>query len=102
MEFIEHPAFSKALPAILSDKEYRNLQIELLERPDAGVLIPGGGGLRKLRVGSRSKGKRGGSRVIYYWYKSPERIDLCRIYEKSDQSDVPKKELKDILKNIKK
>ncbi len=102
MQFVEFPAFTKAVPCILSEKEYLDLQIALMERPDAGALIPGGSGLRKIRVGSKKKGKSGGSRVIYYWYVSPERIDLCRIYEKSDKADIPKAEMKQILKELKK
>lgn len=64
MIFIELPLFSKY--AAFSDEELRALQLELLENPQAGALIPGSHGLRKLRVALEGRGKRGGARVIYY------------------------------------
>ena len=67
MEFIETPTFTRLVTALLSDEEYRALQNELLEDPERGVLIQGGGGIRKLRFAARGHGKRGGVRVIYYW-----------------------------------
>lgn len=100
MIFCESPVFSKALPGILSDEEYFNLQDLLVDRPDAGDLIPGSAGLRKIRVGSGGKGKRGGARVIYYWYVTPEKIQFCRIYAKSSQADLSKEELKQIGKEL--
>ncbi len=53
----------------LDDDEYRALQLTLLLRPEQGPLIPGSGGLRKIRWGKEGRGKRGGLRVIYYWDK---------------------------------
>ncbi len=57
---------------------------------DAGDLIPGSKGLRKIRIASGGKGKRGGSRVIYDWYVTPEKIQFCRICEKSSQANLSK------------
>ncbi len=68
MIIIETPIFTKQLLSVLSDDEYRQFQQALLERPDAGMVIPGSGGLRKLRWGAEGRGKRGGVRVIYYWF----------------------------------
>ncbi len=69
MIIIETPIFTKQVLSILSDDDYRLLQQVLLERPDAGNVIPGSGGLRKLRWAVEGRGKRGGVRVIYYWFK---------------------------------
>jgi mRNA-degrading endonuclease RelE of RelBE toxin-antitoxin system len=66
MIIIETPIFTKQLLATLSDDEYRLFQNMLLTRPDAGKVIPGSGGLRKLRWTAEGRGKRGGLRVIYY------------------------------------
>ncbi|VFN03575.1 MAG: hypothetical protein BECKG1743F_GA0114225_108202 [Candidatus Kentron sp. G] len=66
MVFMETPIFTKAITRLLSDDEYRELQGKLLLHPDAGVLIKGSGGLRKIRWKGRGTGKRGGIRVIYY------------------------------------
>jgi mRNA-degrading endonuclease RelE of RelBE toxin-antitoxin system len=68
MIIIETPLFTKQLLSNLSDEEYRLFQATLLERPDAGKVIPGGGGLRKVRWGLEGRGKSGGARVIYYWF----------------------------------
>ena len=67
MEFIETPIFTREIRRLLSDDEYRRMQIPLLLRPDIGDLIQGSGGLRKLRWRIAGQGKRGGLRVIYYW-----------------------------------
>jgi mRNA-degrading endonuclease RelE of RelBE toxin-antitoxin system len=100
MIFSESVAFSKAVQAILADDDYFALQDQLLEHPDAGDLIPGSKGLRKIRVASGGKGKRGGSRVIYYWYVSPEKIQFCRIYEKSSQANLSQAEVAKILTEL--
>ncbi len=96
MLFTETPAFTKAVQEILRELDYFELQDLLIERPDAGDVIPGSKGLRKIRVASGGKGKRGGSRVIYYWYVDPEKIQLCRIYEKSTQANLSKAEIQQI------
>ena len=64
--FYRNAHFTKQVKELLPDEEYRKLQEALLMRPEAGNLIPGGGGLRKIRWRIRSKGKRGGLRIIYY------------------------------------
>ena len=66
MIIAEPPIFTKQLLSNLSDEEYRLFQATLLERPDAGKVIPGGGGLRKVRWGLEGRGKSGGARIIYY------------------------------------
>ena len=61
MRFTETLIFTKELQNLLEDEEYRALQLALLFRPEQGVLIPGSGGLRKLRWSQKGKGKRGGA-----------------------------------------
>ncbi len=60
----------------------------LIERPDAGPLIPGAGGLRKLRWAMPGRGKRGGARVIYYWRTAADVVYLVFAYAKNDQEDL--------------
>lgn len=91
--FSESTAFTKAVQQILHEEDYFELQDQLIDTPDAGDLIPGSKGLRKIRVASGGRGKRGGSRVIYYWYVDPEKIQFCRIYEKSSQANLSKAEI---------
>ena len=62
MVIIETSIFTRRVQALLDDDDYRRLQTVLVLRPDAGDLIPGGGGLRKIRWGAKGRGKRGGLR----------------------------------------
>jgi hypothetical protein len=66
----------------------RRLQNFLIATPDAGDVIQGGSGLRKLRWTMPGRGKRGGARVIYYWYVPGDRIYLIYAYAKNQQSDL--------------
>jgi hypothetical protein len=71
----------------------------LLLSPKAGDVIAGTGGLRKLRFGdpSRGKGKRGGLRIIYYWYEIKLQFWLFTIYDKDEMSDLGQKERKALM-----
>ncbi len=94
MIFIETPYFTRQIKDLLQDEEYRLLQSILTYHPETGNLIPGGGGLRKIRWGYRSKGKRGGVRVIYYWAVAQERILMLLIYPKNVQDNLSPAQLK--------
>lgn len=65
MVFVETSVFTKLLPGYLKDEDYRGLQSHLIKSPDAGAVIRGSGGVRKVRWGAGAKGKSGGVRVIY-------------------------------------
>ena len=88
MLFIETPYFSRFCEEHCSDDELRLLQHELIERPDAGDLIRGTKGLRKLRWARSGRGKSGGARVIYYWRGSAGQIYLLYAYAKNAQADL--------------
>lgn len=98
--FTESASFARRVFEILTEEALMDLERLLVETPDAGDLIPGSRGLRKIRVASGGKGKRGGSRVIYDWYVVPEKIQFCRIYEKSSQADLSRAEVQRILTEI--
>ena len=100
MIIIETPIFTKQLLATLSDDEYRLFQNMLLERPDAGKVIPGSGGLRKLRWTAEGRGKRGGLRVIYYWFTAGGTIMLLFIYPKNVQDNLTADQLKQLKKVV--
>ena len=102
MVFIETALFTKYLQDYLNDDDYSNLQNFLIEQPNAGDLIQGTGGLRKLRWSLDNKGKRGGIRIIYYWQVAEDQIYFFTLYAKneiSDLSDKEKKALKQMLEN---
>ena len=100
MIFIETSLFTKLLPNYLLDDEYKVLQWYLLEHPEAGDIIHGSGGVRKVRWSQEGKGKRGGVRVIYYWKKSAHEIWLLTIYGKSERETIPGHILKKIAEEI--
>ena len=86
MLFIETPTFTRLLLALLSDEEYRALQNTLLEDPECGDLVQGGGGIRKLRHGRQGGGKRGWGRVIEDWRKAHDEIYLLLIDPKGKRT----------------
>ena len=88
MVIIETSVFTKQVQEFLSADEYQQLQLELVNRPDAGSLIRGSGGLRKVRWSAKGRGKRGGSRVIYFWAVSQEQLLMLLIYPKNVQDDL--------------
>lgn len=100
MVIVETPIFTRQLLSTLSDDEYRLFQNELLERPDAGKVIPGSGGLRKLRWAAEGRGKRGGLRVIYYWFTARGTILLLFIYPKNVQDNLTPDQLKQLKKVV--
>lgn len=101
MRFIETYVFTKRVKEALSAEAYRQLQISLLLNPEQGPVIPGCGGIRKLRWGDGTGGKRGGYRVIYFWDKNLSWFYTLFIYHKGDQEDLTadqKKVLRQVVK----
>ncbi len=88
MKFMETPVFTKVVKSSLTDDDYRTLQTALLLRPEQGALIPGTGGLRKIRWGGKGRGKRGGYRIIYYWAANTETFYMLYLYPKNEQEDL--------------
>ena len=86
--FIEGPIFTRDRERYLDDDEYAELQRFLGGQPDAGGLVPGSGGARKLRWGLQGRGKRGGARVLYYWADARGQIWLLLIYGKNVQENI--------------
>ncbi len=99
MVIIETSIFTRQVLALLSDEEYRELQTALIDRPALGSSIIGSGGLRKVRWMAKGRGKRGGSRVIYYWAVSHDQLLMLLIYSKNEREDLTRDQLK-ILRQI--
>jgi hypothetical protein len=93
------PLFRCGTP--LEDDEYKSLQIALLLRPEQGSIIPGSGGLRKVRWARKRMGKRGGIRLIYYWDKKTESFYMLLIYSKSKKDDLSQDQLRILNQLIK-
>lgn len=101
--FIELPPFERHRQNYLNDEGFRGLQKMLMENPEAGDVIEGTGGLRKVRYADekRGKGKRGGLRVIYYWWQPGTQFWLFTVYNKDEMDDLTatqRKTLKELLK----
>src|SRR5215208_4661598 len=99
MLIVETSVFTRRVQALLQDDEYRLLQLHLAGQPDAGAVIKGAGGLRKVRWSVGARGKRGGVRVIYYWSKPLDRILMLMIYPKSERDDLTPDQLR-ILRKV--
>lgn len=100
MEFIETTIFTKLLPKYLNDNEYKAFQWYLLMKPDAGNIVRGSGGIRKVRWAPDGKGKRGSIRIMYYLKKSDDEIWLLTIFSKNEKASIPGHILKKIAKEI--
>jgi hypothetical protein len=93
MEIVETTLFTKRVKSILSEAEYRRLQSTLVRTPETGTIIPGSGGLRKIRWSGSGRGKSGGSRTIYYWARSADTIVMLFIFSKNERVDLSKEQL---------
>ena len=100
MIIVETSIFTRRVQALLDDDDYRRLQMTLVMHPEAGDLIPGGGGLRKIRWGAKGQGKRGGVRTIYYWAVQQDRILMLLMYAKNEQDNLTAEQLKVLRKII--
>jgi len=100
MEIIETSVFTKRILEIMDDDEYKLLQQILVDRPDLGVLIPGSGGLRKIRWRVPGSGKRGGARVIYYWAVQARTILMLFAFRKNEVSDLTPKQIQTLRKIV--
>jgi len=94
MRFIETPVFTRTVVKLLTDEQYRALQLALLLRPELGAVIRGSGGIRKLRWSPPGTGKRGGIRVVYFWDESSETFYLLYAYRKSVKDDLTPQQLR--------
>ena len=100
LTFVETRLFTSLVHRYLSDDEYAALQQALADSPDAGDVIRGSGGVRKLRWGVSGRGKRGGIRVIYYLRLGLGQIWMLTLYAKNEAESIPGHVLKKIKEEI--
>ena len=94
--FVELPPFARFRKDYFDDEGFHQFQLKLMNNPEAGKVIEGTGGLRKMRFpdSRRQKGKRGGLRVIYYFWNSGDQFWLFTIYDKDEADDLTASERK--------
>jgi hypothetical protein len=98
MIFVETKVFTRRILDAMSDDEYASLQNHLADHPDAGAMIPGAGGVRKIRWAGSGHGKRGGARLIYYW-NFCDKILMLYVYLKNERENLTE-EQKRLMKQI--
>jgi len=100
MEFVETPIFTRLVLKLMADDDYAAMQAALARRPDLGKIIPGSGGIRKMRWAGSGRGKRGGLRVIYYWQVADDQIWLLLVYPKNERDDLSHDEVKQLKRLV--
>jgi hypothetical protein len=98
--FVETKLFTKLVQQYLTDDQYATLQQSLIVNPEAGDVIPGSSGVRKLRWGVGGRGKRGGVRVIYFLRLRQGEIWMLTLYAKNVMDNISAKVLKKIKEEI--
>jgi len=100
----ETQLFMRQAEAVWSPKEWEAFVDFIARNPEAGEVIPGTGGVRKVRWGKQGRGKRGGTRVIYFFHDRDAPIYLLMVYAKSVREDISpeaKKAVRDFATRIK-
>jgi hypothetical protein len=100
VEFVRFPSFERSVARILTEADIFELELVLLLDPEAGDLIPGSKGLRKLRRPASGRGKRGGARIIYYLVTAERKILLLYAYAKNVHGDLSPTQIKQLSKLI--
>jgi len=95
----ETSIFTKQIQGLVSDDEYSEFQNDLIENPELGDIIKKSGGIRKVRMAAKGKGKSGGARVLYYWIKDEDQIFMLLAYAKSDMDNISDAQL-EILRKL--
>ena len=101
LTFVEDEKFTAAADRLLTADELFGLMRKLAKSPEAGDVIPGSGGCRKLRFAAKGKGSRGGARVIYFYRSHAGQILLLEIYAKNEKEDLSASELKTLKGKVK-
>lgn len=100
MTFIEQPLFTRLITELVDDERYREFQNELAQYPEKGPVVPGSGGLRKVRMGLPGRGKSGGARVLYLYFPRHLTVIFYYLYTKGDIENIPAAEMKGIRNEV--
>lgn len=101
LEIFKPSFYERRYPKRISTTEHEKLEQHLRENPHDGKVMPGSGGLRKLRWGTGTQGKRGGVRIIYYYAPQFNLLIMLDIYAKNEREDLTRKEIKSLSDCVK-
>ncbi len=96
---IETRSFSAKTAKVWTPKQYEDFIVYIARAPDAGGVVPGSGGIRKIRWGKEGVGKQGGVRIVYF-NSSDQKTWLLTMYTKNERENIPAHELKKIKEAI--
>ncbi len=85
---VETPEFSKRADKVMSDEQRESVIGYLASHPTGGVLVPGAGGIRKLRWGLEGRGRRGGARIIYFYASLDVPLFALTVFAKNERADL--------------
>ena len=88
MLFVETAIFTGQITGLVPDDEYAAFQVTLAEHPEAGAVMAGCGGVRKVRMAIGNRGKSGGARVLYLHLPDRERIYLLFVFTKGNADNL--------------
>lgn len=100
MKIIETSVFTRQIQTLMTDEEYRLMQEALVVRPELGNTVAGSSGIRKMRWHSQGRGKRGGTRVIYYWAVGDDALFMLLAYGKSKQENLTQTQIQILRKLV--
>lgn len=100
LTFVETEIFTRQIVKLVDDETYAELQEELIRNPTKGKVIQGTGGLRKVRMAARGKGKRGGARVIYYFVQMDDTVYMIFAYDKGEADDLTSEQKKTLAQTL--
>lgn len=90
VEFVHLPSYVRSTKHTLDEEQQRQIELAICRNPNAGTVIRETGGLRKLRVALKGRGKSGGGRVIYFNRSVVGRVYLVLFYSKNVQANLSK------------
>jgi hypothetical protein len=91
---VELESYARDVGEILDSGDQEEVKVYLAENPEAGLVIPGSSGVRKVRWAASGRGKRGGARIIYYFHNLDAPLFLISIFAKNQKTDLAANELK--------
>ena len=92
------PHYIRKAEALLSAEERKTAVDYVAAHPEAGVVLQGTGGIRKLRCATGNRGKSGGVRLVYYYYDEGMPLFMITVFAKNEKANLSKAERNDLAR----